>query len=394
MNDEWSTSSAPAGKCWRSWPAIALILATPLALALANSCAAPGPVRKEPGTAKTETASRQKAPVGLRTLLNSGFITNETTQTAFVDAAKLIRQGKLTEAETQFQQRLGGRFSRGEACFALALMLGLGQAFPQAEQVARDAVELLPGAALPLSVLAAMQTENGKEEEAEQSYRRALAIEQTTLTYNALILFLIDRGRYAGAEELVADALRKWPAEASLHCAQAKLLRLRGKYEEAIAAADKAVALQPNTYSSHQQKALALGGVGRTEEALTVFRRFPNDSEALWDLSNALFTRRQYAEARAAIERAMQKLHYEFRFYDLLGRILTEQSEYEGAVRALKVAIQLRPKNAEAHLSLSLALSALGRRAESESEYAEYQKLKEARGAGKQPLLKTPTRQP
>jgi Flp pilus assembly protein TadD len=90
------------------------------------------------------------------------------------------------------------------------------------------------------------------------------------------------------------QALAASSDEASAHLLQGAWLARQGRYADAIAPIERAVALAPERWMTHYQLALALFGSGRNAEAITALERAVAINPAHPDLAARL------AEARAA----------------------------------------------------------------------------------------------
>ena len=82
------------------------------------------------------------------------------------------------------------------------------------------------------------------------------------------------------------------------------------RYEEALAAYDQAIRLDPNYAKAYNGKGVALRDLKRYEEALAAFehaiRLNPNDANAYHGKGNALSELKRYQEAEQAFEKARQ----------------------------------------------------------------------------------------
>jgi len=152
---------------------------------------------------------------------------------------------------------------------------------------------------------------------------------------------LVDSFRYAGdtqdetwlkrADAAAQQAMRLEPTLALSHVAQAWVLYNHGKREQALAAAEKALALEPDNLFA------ALGK------------------------SDCLIKLRRYDEARAWGEAMLRRHPGQHVFADALGIVHHQQGHYKEAEQAFRLSIQLQPDSSNAYANLNEALLRQGR---------------------------------
>jgi len=196
-------------------------------------------------------------------------------------------------------------FARGWVAYARALRRA-GKA-KQAEAAARKATELEPGLATAHETLGWAVEHEGRLEEAEASYRRALELDDQRLTVRYKLAHLLARtGRSGEAMSQIAEAQRispkeprvlvnrglvlgvlKRPKEAAEAFAEAArsapddpLLQVLladsyaevGEWELALAAASRALSLDPKLAAAHAARAYVALRQGNTEAAAASYR--------------------------------------------------------------------------------------------------------------------------
>jgi superkiller protein 3 len=145
----------------------------------------------------------------------------------------------------------------------------------------------------------------------------------------------------------------------------------QGKSQEAVAALEKAVAIDPRHWKSHNNLALAAIDVGELEVAEAHYR----DSLAIKpqpaiynDLGFVLERQGLSDEAIRAYRKAIEldpelaSAHYN------LGSALARSGKFAEAERQLRAAIEADPKSAVAHQALAQVLESLGRTDEARRE--------------------------
>ena len=170
---------------------------------------------------------------------------------------------------------------------------------------------------------------------------------------------------YADRETLYRATLRGNPACWMAWNNLAGALISRGKAEEAMGLAQRALALRPDYPDAHNNLALALAGLGRSEEAIPHYRRAleidPGYAEAQNNLGFALAARGEIDEAIAHYRAALRTdpgragIHYN------LAMALIARGDRRAAATHLRRALELQPGSLEAHNNLGILLARSGR---------------------------------
>ncbi len=144
-----------------------------------------------------------------------------------------------------------------------------------------------------------------------------------------------------------------------------KLLEL-GQFEEALAACNRAIRLDPTYVNAWNGKGAALIYLGRITEALTAYDRAlefdPKNAVAWTNKGFALNYLGRHSEALAASDQVIQ-LHpgYAYAAWINKGTALVELGRYEEALAAFGRALELDPENAIAWNNKGHTLNRLGR---------------------------------
>jgi serine/threonine protein kinase len=148
------------------------------------------------------------------------------------------------------------------------------------------------------------------------------------------------------------------PKIAASHYLKAK------RYQEALAAFEQAIRLDPDDASIYNGKGLVLRELKRSQEALAAYERAirldPNYAEAYFNKGNVLDDLEHYEEALAAYEQAIRLDPNDADFYNNMGQVLYELRSYEEALAACEQAIRLDPDDAVANNTYGDVLSELG----------------------------------
>ncbi len=182
-----------------------------------------------------------------------------------------------------------------------------------------------------------------KAMEVDPDYARAYAITAFTLALEVAFGWSPDPERdLKMADELVVKALRLNPLTDQAYLARGLSLRSQRRYEEAIAAFQKAIELSPNSADGYSMVSLTYVFVGKSEKAVE------------------------------AIDEAMlRNPDHPFFYLYTRGMALFHLERFEEAVEALKAALVKNPDFVPARLGLASAYAHLGRIDDAKWEYQE-----------------------
>ena len=145
-------------------------------------------------------------------------------------------------------------------------------------------------------------------------------------------------------------------------------LRLAGRTDEALAALDKAAALQPQSPLPWLTRANTLIKAGRTDEAASAYEHAlaisPEHAEALRGLGDVAFVRGDMTGAAGFYARVLAAAPLDAGATVKLGVVRMRAGQRDQAVALFKKAIELDPRNGEALLYMAGAMASSGRPAE------------------------------
>ncbi|HTR85589.1 MAG TPA: tetratricopeptide repeat protein [Reyranella sp.] len=202
----------------------------------------------------------------------------------------------------------------------------------EAEQLCRRLVIAHPALGEAFHLLAIVQTQLGKADEALASYDRAAALRPNDpeIVCNRGVALLRLR-RSADALASIDRALELRPVYQQAHANRGLALVRLGRFDEALAACDRALALAPDDADTLSHRGLALHGLRRLDEALASYDR-------------ALALRPGFAEALA--NRGATRQHLQ---------------QFDGALLDFDRALRLRPDMPDALYNHGVTLYDLGR---------------------------------
>jgi tetratricopeptide (TPR) repeat protein len=238
-----------------------------------------------------------------------------------------------------------------------------------------------PGAWMAEINLGLVRQREGKLVEAEERFRRALAIEhpEHAKAHTNLGAVLEARGDFEGAGEQYAAALEKDPDYPEAHFNLGSLLAGGDREDQAIAHFRAAVEAEPRFVQARYALALLLaerGGEFEAERHLReAIRLNPGYVDAVDALARILGPQGRREEAVELYRRVLlfdptrAEVHYN------LGFNLEQLEDLEGAERHYRAAIELQPDLAGAHNNLAIVLYRTGRYAEAWQEVIRYREL-------------------
>jgi tetratricopeptide (TPR) repeat protein len=164
--------------------------------------------------------------------------------------------------------------------------------------------------------------------------------------------------------------------------ARAVALFQSGRFAEAEPILRAAVAAQPRFPEALQALGAALSAQGRAAEGIEWFDRAralrPSDPGLLHNRAQALFGLGRWEDARADLERALRLKADLHPAWNLLGGVLAQLRDSAGAERAYRRALALKPRHPETHYNLGLCYQEAGR---NDDAIACYRKALELRPA-------------
>ena len=166
------------------------------------------------------------------------------------------------------------------------------------------------------------------------------------------------------SEALWLHAVSCAPGSSQTHANYATALGEGGKYAEAVAEFDKALAIWPNDPETLVKRGSALAGQNQYDEAIRSYRAAlalrPDDAMAFLNLGAALAARGQYDEAIAMYRKALVIQPGRAQASINLGSVLLRQGKLTPAETAFQEALDVEPWNVEAHTSLGAARAMQG----------------------------------
>jgi tetratricopeptide (TPR) repeat protein len=221
----------------------------------------------------------------------------------------------------------------------------------QGPDVARQVAELV--------TLGRQFLDQGRLAEAENIFVGLRAIVSGDFEVNKQLgIVLATRGAWAAAREPLAEAAAVDDSDPVVFNVLSACAFETGDYADALAAADRALALQPAYPEAHNNRGnalLRLDRPGEAVEALTAaLRLMPRDAEAHLNLGNALDALDQVPAALQIVERAIALNPKLVPAHVNRGNILQRLGRHREALQAYDRAIALNPGDLDANWNRAL----------------------------------------
>jgi len=316
---------------------------------------------------------------------------------AIQNAAHLVQQGRLDEAEVQARQALSDPSTRAVANSVLGTISFQRHQLDESVVFFKTAIQFddrLVGAHLSLAQVYTLQ---GKPTLALPSLERALALDSSMVPRDLLIgvgVRLATQGAASQAIGLLerARAMGSPSYELSFNLAGAYLLK--DDPIRALDSYDAALALKPESVPALQQAAMVAERRGELERSLSYWMRAkkitpddpailfgfgrvclrmdllddadgalvkaaglkPDDPAYQYTLAAAKVGKRQFEEAQRVIERLVEKKPADPQLQYALGSILYLEGRLPDAATHLRESLRLQPEQLASHYYLALVL--------------------------------------
>jgi len=274
------------------------------------------------------------------------------------------RAGRLREASGLYQEILEAAPDHVDALYLLgAIAQQTGQS-AQAVELIRRALAVVPDQARCHKILGLAQIALGMPDEAEASFQRATALDDSPDGYNSLGVLWTEQERLDEAIAAFQQALTRDPAYAAAHYNLGNAHRAKGEIGTAAECFRRAVDNDPEYGRALAALGQALQQLARTEEAVPFLRRaavlLPDDADLHCDLGNALQTLGQLPRATAAYQRSLELNPELSRAWYAAGCAESSRKDYVPAIACFRRALEIHPDWPAAQHNLGQALFKLG----------------------------------
>lgn len=275
---------------------------------------------------------------------------------AFNEGVAALQSGDKATARTKFEEAQSIDPDMPQTYSVLANLYVEAKEYDQAIATAQKLLELSPDDPAALVTLYDAHYAKGDTATAQQFLDRLSAAGGGTDAAVRVFNAGADAARAGNLDTaltLFGKAVELDPELAPAHAAQARLLIARERFEEALAAADKALAIDPDMIDVQRVRYDSLRRLGREEEAKEVFAVLaaadPEGlAESLYERGKAAFESGDSTAALTALEQAVQADPDHARAHYMLGLAYANSGDNAKAKQHLQTFLQLAPNDPEA----------------------------------------------
>ncbi|MGA3012335.1 MAG: tetratricopeptide repeat-containing glycosyltransferase family protein [Terracidiphilus sp.] len=230
----------------------------------------------------------------------------------------------------------------------------------EAEQLYRKILAIDSRHADALHLLGMIEYQAGRLDAAAELIREAIAIHSKGASYYAnLGTVLQAQGKLEDAEALYRQSLALKPQLVEVHVNLANVLQAQEKLDESVESYERALALKPDSAETLNNLGTARQVQGQMDAAIACYERAlaikPDYAEVYYNLGNAHRFLGRLDDAIAYYQRALTiKPAYPEAIYNM-GNVLREQGKVDEALVQFARALALRPDYAQAGFGESLA---------------------------------------
>ncbi len=211
-----------------------------------------------------------------------------------------------------------------------------------------------------------MLLRQGRLAEAEKGYRSILQADGNHfVAMHELGVLYLQSGRIEVAVRLLQDAAERNPGSAMFHNDVAVALGVAKRFDEAIEAYKRCIAIEPQAAQSYCNLGHILHGLGRDEEALVALQKAvelePRSIEAQSNLGLVLMALDRFEEAQDCHNKAIALAPGMPEPHNNLGETLVALGQLEQAAQCFNRAFTIVPGFSPAHYNYGNAMMTLGR---------------------------------
>lgn len=224
----------------------------------------------------------------------------------------------------------------------------------------QKAIELNPRLQEARLGLALVEQESGNPKAAVQAIQEVIAHKESAIAYFYQGNTFYKQGKIEEAQAAFQKALELDPNYAEANANLGLILKQQGNLQAAIEKTREAIRIQPNIAEAHFNLGVALQAQGQVKEAIASYqeaiRLNTKLAEAHFNLGVALKNEDKTAEAISAYREAI-RLNPNFATAHInLGTNLADQGKLDEAISELRKGLSLKPQDAEAYNNLGVAL--------------------------------------
>ncbi|MCL5671145.1 MAG: tetratricopeptide repeat protein [Acidobacteria bacterium] len=197
---------------------------------------------------------------------------------------------------------------------------------------ARQAVEEYPNSAILMHLLAVAESKNDLEDEARESFRKAIRLDPTIpQDYYDLALLDMQAGDYAEATKMIQTYLQVSPQNAKAHLMLGIAYRKQNKDQFAIEQLKQAIAALPGLPLAHYNLGKIYASQGNNKAALDEYRKELGVNPEFYDVycsaGNAELAEKNFKSAEALFRRGTELKPLAYQAYYGLARVFLAQNQ-------------------------------------------------------------------
>ncbi|NRO95119.1 tetratricopeptide repeat protein [Paraburkholderia sp. NMBU_R16] len=255
-----------------------------------------------------------------------------------------------------------------------AVALQQNGALSDAEEIYREILAQRPRHFDALQLLGALALQTGRIEEGAQLLQRAIDIDGTQAPLHSNLAFALNAlGRPRDALASANRALALKPGFADALNNRGMAFAALDRPDEALTSFDQALAAKPDFAAAWNNRSCALRDLGLAAEALescdAALKLRPNYAQAWSNRGNALSDLNRPHEAQASYARALELAPDFVDAWNNLGLTFVDLNRHADALESYERALALAPDAVETRWNRALCLLQLGRLDEGWAEY-------------------------
>jgi len=304
------------------------------------------------------------------------FETNLNLGLALAAADQRDEAIKYLKAATELQPTTHSEQGKEHVWLALG-QLQVGSDPSAAEKCFGEAARVKPADPQPHLLLAELDENSGKGEQAQAEYRQALSRAQGADRIQALrglVNLAIASGQLSEAGSDIRQYLAVAPSDRQAHLLLGRVLAAQGKNEDALAELNQAG--DENDPAMLRERAELLSGLQRDTDALPLYKRLVEengaDAQLRYEYGLSLMHLKQWAPAEEQLLAAVKLNPNLARAYGDLAVVASDNQQYDLTLKALDVRVKLLGDNPGTYFLRATALDHLRRYPEATQNYRQF----------------------
>ncbi|HXH27412.1 MAG TPA: tetratricopeptide repeat protein [Candidatus Polarisedimenticolia bacterium] len=306
----------------------------------------------------------------------------ESLETILTHARSAYRDGDFGEAQKAFEQALAADPSRTDLVATLATCYLKNRVTNKAEELLTKHLAQHPDDTAALLVLGRVYIRKGQLDDAAKALRSVLDSDPDNLLAHYNLGFIdYRRRRYEEAERHLRRTLELRPEHPEASYTLGLVYLAQNRLDDAIAALQRAIAIDPRHVGAHFNLANALARAGRMKEAeeqQRIYADLSGQGKAAEEVETQIKTssikavrlmlEEKYPEALAEYQQIATRFPDNATLRTRIGMLQLRLGQRDAALQTLRKAVELDPRQGDAHYLLSGLYRETGDEAAAERE--------------------------